>query len=420
MQDKSGILSTALTNFDHAAVLIDGEIPLQVLAKIREPKERIEITLSPQLSDGRIHVFKAFLVRHSQALGPSKGGIRMAPSVTLDDVTGLAMEMTWKCALIGVPFGGGKSGIIADPSKLNEQDKEILLRSFARNAHRHIGPLIYVPAPDMGTNETDMGHVKDVLSFSSGAATTQGCYVTGKPILLGGIPGRKEATGRGVVMCLLQAIKDLGLKPQKISVIVQGFGNVGSVTVRELAAQRVKVVGVSDVHGAVYNPDGLDIAALLEHENQTGSVKNFVGAQSVEGGALLELPCDVLVPAAAASQITAANAARIQAKLIVEGANSPTTPEADKILIARGVRIVPDILANAGGVFVSYLEYTQETQQEQMTEQEVNCRLAERMADRYRLTCALACEKNLPMRQAAMVLAVKNVCAAVVARGMLP
>jgi glutamate dehydrogenase (NAD(P)+) len=330
------------------------------------------------------------------------------------------MEMTWKCALIGVPFGGGKSGIVADTSKLSEEDKEVLIRSFARNAHRHIGPQVYVPAPDMGTNEADMGHVKDALSFSAGAATTQGCYVTGKPIMLGGIPGRKEATGRGVVMCVLQAFKEMGIEPGKATAIVQGTGNVGGVTIQALGAAGVKVVGVSDIRGAVYNPAGLDVAALLQHESATRSVVGFAGGQPVGGAELLELPCDALVPAAAASQINAGNAGRVQARLIVEGANSPTTPEADEILIARGIRVVPDILANAGGVFVSYLEYTQETQQEQMSGEEVNRRLAARMAERYAQVSGMAREMRMPMREAAMYLGMKNVCLAVMARGMLP
>lgn len=420
MKRKPTILGTALANFDRAAKILKGEVPKEVLLKIRQCKERIELSLSPQLSDGKIHVFRAFLVRHSEALGPSKGGIRVSPTVTMDDVTGLAMEMTWKCALIGVPFGGGKSGIVADTSKLSEEDKEVLIRSFARNAHRHVGPQVYVPAPDMGTNEADMGHVKDALSFSAGAATTQGCYVTGKPIMLGGIPGRKEATGRGVVMCVLQAFKEMGIEPGKASAIVQGTGNVGGVTIHALGVAGVKVVGVSDIRGAVYNPAGLDVAALLQHESATRSVVGFAGGQPVGGAELLELPCDALVPAAAASQINAGNAGRIQARLIVEGANSPTTPEADEILIARGIRVVPDILANAGGVFVSYLEYTQETQQEQMSGEEVNRRLAARMAERYAQVSGMAREMRMPMREAAMYLGMKNVCLAVMARGMLP
>lgn len=414
------ILSNALANFDRAAAALKAEIPEAILEKIRAPKERIEIQGHPQLEDRKLHHFRAFIVRHSEALGPAKGGIRMTPTVTLDDVTGLAMEMTWKCALIGVPFGGGKSGIIADPSKMSAFDKETVIRNFTRNAHRHIGPQIYIPAPDMGTNERDMGYLKDAICFSMGAATTQGCYVTGKPVIMGGLPGRREATGRGVVMCLVEALKQRGIEPGKTSAIVQGFGNVGSVTAGELAALGVRVKGIGELTGSIYDEKGLDITGLSAHVAATGSVQGFEGGEAIDGRKLLEMPCDVLIPAAAANQITADNAGRIQAKVIIEGANSPTTPEADEILARRGIFVVPDILANAGGVFASYLEYTQETQQEQMTEKEVTERLKQRMADRFTEVLKLARQRNCPLRDAAMLLAVKSVCAAVLARGLLP
>ncbi len=420
MKKNSTILSTAQVNLEQTCALLAGTVSEEALAKIQVAKERIELTLSPQLSDGKVHIVKAFVVRHSQALGPSKGGIRMTPSVTLDEVTGLAMEMTWKCALIGVPFGGGKSGIVADPALLGADDKEIIIRSFARNAARHLGPLVYVAAPDMGTNEADMGHLRDALSFSIGAARTEGCYVTGKPILIGGIPGRREATGRGVMICCLRALRDLKIEPKDARAIVQGFGNVGGVTVRLLAEEGVLVVGASDIHGGLYNPKGLDVSALTAYERKNGTVVGFPGGEAVDGNELLERPCDVLVPAAAAGQITATNAPRLRTNLIVEGANSPTTPEADEILKARGIQVIPDILANAGGVFVSYLEYTQETQQEQIALEEVNRRLNQRMADCYQQVRVLANERGIPMRQAAMMLAVRTVCAATQARGFLP
>lgn len=414
------ILSNALANFDRIAAMLADSVPAEVLSKIRQPRERIELSLSPQLDDHHLHVFKAFVVRHSDALGPSKGGIRMTPTVTLDDVTGLAMEMTWKCALIGVPFGGGKSGIVADAEKLDREDKEKLIRSFARNAHRHMGPQIYVPAPDMGTNEADMGYIKDAITYSMGWATTQGCYVTGKPVILGGIPGRREATGRGVAMSLGEACKAVGMKLSGARIVVQGFGNVGSIGAGALAQMGAKVIAVSDLHGAVYNEHGLDVQALQTYACENTTVKGFPGGQAIDGRQMLELPCDVLVPAAAANQITGQNASRIQAKIIAEGANSPTTPEADEILQTRGVFVIPDILCNAGGVFVSYLEYTQETQQEQMTADEVLKRLHDRMIDRFGQVYELSQSRKLPMREAAMYLAVSTVCQAVKARGYLP
>lgn len=420
MPGKESILSSALMNLDRALPGLVEEIDADVLQKVRPPKERIELELSPQLSDGKIHVFRAFIVRHSEALGPAKGGIRMTPDVTLADVTGLSMEMTWKCALIGVPFGGGKAGIVADPLGFGPLDKETIIRSFCRNAHRHIGPQVYIPAPDMGTNETDMGHIKDAISNDLGQATTQGCYVTGKPVILGGIPGRRDATGGGVTMCVLQALAEMGTVPKDAAAIVQGFGNVGSASARMLHAAGVKLVGVSDLIGAVYNPDGLDVPALMEHHKVAGSVKDFPGGQAVDGRALLTMACDVLVPAAAAGQITVDNAPEIQAKVIAEGANSPTSPQADAILAEKGITVIPDILCNAGGVFVSYLEYTQETQQEQMSEKEVVARLRERMADRYRTVRAVAEQRGMTLRGAAMHLAVKTVCQALMARGYQP
>ena len=418
MQDRTTtMLSSALANFDRASALLGNEYPADLVQKLRHPKERSELRLSPQFSDGRIHTIDAFIVHHSDALGPCKGGIRMSPAVTLDDVTALAMEMTWKCALIGVPFGGGKSGIVADSLKLSADDKQTLIRSFTRNARRNIHPLVYVPAPDMGTNERDMGYIKDAISYSLGTATTQGSYVTGKPVILGGIPGRREATGRGVVLATAEA---LGGRIKGATVIIQGFGNVGAGAAETYAEMGAKVVGVSDVDEALYDAKGLDVASLLEHVRKTGTLRGAGQGQSVAHDALLEMPCDVLAPCATANQITATNAGRIQAKIIAEGANGPTSPEADAILTRRGIFVIPDILCNAGGVFVSYLEYTQETQQEQMTRDEVLARLDKRMKDKFKLVYDTATARKLPTREAAMYLALTNVCAAHIARGALP
>jgi glutamate dehydrogenase (NAD(P)+) len=418
--NPQSMLQNAQVNFDRAAALLKGEFDPALFQKLRAPKERSEILLSPQLSDGRLRTFASFVVHHNDALGPCKGGIRMTPTVTLDDVTALAMEMAWKCALIGVPFGGGKSGIVADPLALSPQDKQTLIRSFTRNAHRHIHPLVYVPAPDMGTNEQDMGYIKDAITYSLGHATTQGCYVTGKPVILGGIPGRREATGRGVALATAAALESLGMAVDGARVIVQGCGNVGAAAIAELAARGARIVGVSDVTEAVYAEGGLDAARLLGHVAAAKALRGCAQGRVAGHDALLELPCDVLVPAASAGQITAANAPRIRARVIAEGANGPTTPEADAVLNGRGAFVIPDILCNAGGVFVSYLEYTQETQQEQMTEQEVVSRLAARMREKFALVLNTARERSLPMRDAAMCLAVRSVCAATVARGLLP
>jgi len=420
MHKQQSILSNALANFDQASQLMNDDIDTELLQKMRLPKEKIELRLTPQMHDGKLHTYQAFIVRHSDSLGPAKGGIRMTPDVTRDDVAGLAMEMTWKCAVIGVPFGGGKAGIVADATSLDHFDKETIVRSFARNARRHIGPQVYVPAPDMGTNSEDMGHLKDAISFSSGQATTQGCYVTGKPVIFGGIPGRREATGRGTVITTTEAMKTLRLDPSDSRYVIQGFGNVGSVTAKELYNLGGRIIAVGDLTGAVCDPKGLDIPELVEYVARTGGVRGFPESRAIDPIDLLTMRCDVLIPAASASQINASNAPRIQTRLIAEGANSPVTPEADAILAQRDIPVIPDILCNAGGVFVSYLEYTQETQQEQMAETEVNQRLRQRMLGKFDQVYAMAQDRGLSMRQAAMVLALKTVADALSARGLLP
>lgn len=414
------ILNSANENFDRAAQSLASEFPESVLARLRAPKTRIELSLSPRLENGEGRIIEAYIVRHSDAIGPAKGGIRMSPVTSLDEVTGLAMEMTWKCALVGVPFGGGKAGIVADPRSLTGIDKEILIRSFARHAIRSIDPSIYVPAPDMGTNERDMGHLKDAISWSQGRATTIGCYVTGKPVILGGIRGRREATGSGVAVVVAEALKRQNIDIDGARVVVQGFGNVGSVAALQLYDMGAKIIAVADIDGAVVNSAGLNVKELINHQNQVGSITTYPNADGIDAGEFLELGCDVLVPAAAGNQINRENAGRIKAKIIAEGANGPTTPEADQILHDRGVVVCPDILCNAGGVFVSYLEYTQETQQEQMNETEVVHRLHDRMKTCFREVWDIANATGLSMRDAAMRLSVRRVAEAVIAKGALP
>ncbi len=391
-----------------------------IFDKITFPKEKIELRLSPVLSDGNIANIEAYVVRHSDILDPSKGGIRMMPAVTMDDVAGLAMEMTWKTSLVGVPFGGGKSGIRFDSQSVNEKDKEVIVRAFARSAARHLGPELYVPAPDMGTNERDMGHIRDCISYSQGISITKGCFVTGKPIILGGIPGRRQATGRGVIYTVLAACEKLGLDVTQLRFVLQGFGNVSSEAAIEIVNRGAKVIAVSDINTALFNKNGLDIAALVEHAKRNRSIEGFKAADELKGADIFALDCDCLIPAAAGSQITADNAGSIKAKIIAEGANAPTTPDADDILNEKGVFIIPDILCNAGGVFVSYLEYVQETQHEQMTESQVNLRLFERMTGCFNEVYKYAKERNLTMRQAAMDIAVGRVVEGINARGFLP
>jgi glutamate dehydrogenase/leucine dehydrogenase len=414
----NSLLQTALHNFAVAANRLN--LDEGIYHKVLQPKEKIELNLSPILPGGKVLNVKAFVVRHNDALGPAKGGIRMTSDVTLDDVTALAMEMTWKTSLIGVPFGGGKSGIRIDPAELTPPHREVIIRAFTRGAKRHIGPEIYIPAPDMGTNELDMAHIRDCISYSDGISITKGCFVTGKPVILGGIVGRKEATGKGVAYTVKTVCERIGLDIRKARVAIQGFGNVGSVAAAEIAKLGATVLAIADISGCVMNPDGLDIEALLDYVQPTGRVKGFGKAEHLHKDQIFELDCDILVPAAAGSQITGQNAGKIRAKIIAEGANAPTTPQADKILNERAITVIPDILCNAGGVFVSYLEYTQETQHEQMTREQVELRLAARMQERFNQVYELAKEKSFSMREAAMQIAVKRVVEAVFTRGLLP
>lgn len=420
MKTKNNILYTSLYNFNLLAERLDLDDAIR--RKILGPKEKIEISIDPVLSNGKVLNLKAYIVKHNDILGPAKGGIRMTSDVCLDDITGLAMEMTWKTSLIGVPFGGGKSGINFDPTSLSPSDKEIIIRAFTRGARHHIGPEIYIPAPDMGTNERDMGHIRDCISYSEGTSITKGCFVTGKPIILGGIVGRREATGKGVVYTTLAMCEELVLDITKMRVAVQGFGNVGSVAAAEIAKCGVKVVAIADLSGGIFNSDGLDIDALLQHiiNNGDHGVKGFKKATEIDKNEIFGIDCDILIPAAAGSQITAENVKKIKAKIIAEGANAPTTPEADGILNQRQIHVIPDILCNAGGVFVSYLEYTQETQREQMTITQVEQRLSDRMRQQFSKVYDFAKEKGLTMREAAMDIAVRRVVEGVYARGLLP
>jgi glutamate dehydrogenase (NAD(P)+) len=415
--DHSPILQTALWNVQMAVRRLS--ISEDLARRIIEPVEQIRTAIHPQVANGTMLHARVFLVRHNDVLGPSKGGIRMTPTVNLNEVTGLAMEMTWKTALIGVPFGGGKAGIRC-AAGLTPTEKEIIIRAFTRGVRRHIGPETYVPAPDMGTNERDMGHIRDCVSYSQGTSIPAGCFVTGKPVVLGGIVGRREATGYGVVATLVAACQRLNLNPSNLRVAIQGFGNVGSVAGQAVAQRGATVVAVSDATGGTVCRDGLDLQRLSDHVQATGGVTGFAGGKNASHDAVLEADCDVLIPAAGGSAITDENAVRVRARLIAEGANAPLTPPADEILNARGVLIIPDILCNAGGVFVSYLEYTQETQRDQMTRDEVQRRLNDRLTATFDQVYNAAERGQTSMRSAAMDIAVCRVVDGILARGLLP
>ena len=415
---EDSILKTALENYDRAARRLG--LPDHIYWKIRDAEEKIELAVTPLLPGGRMLQIHAFITRHSDILGPAKGGIRMTPTVTQDEVTGLAMEMTWKTALIDLPFGGGKAGIRYDASALSPEEKEIVIRSFTRGARRHIGPEIYVPAPDMGTNERDMGHIRDCISYSSGTAITNGCFVTGKPVILGGIVGRREATGKGVVYTLIAACARLGIDPAGLRCVLQGFGNVGAAAAIELQRVGARVTAVVDIGGGVIKEDGLDITSLAAHVERAGSVKGYREGDELARDEIFDVPCDCLIPAAADSQIDESTASRIRARIVAEGANGPTTPEGDAVLEERGILVIPDILCNAGGVFVSYLEYTQETQREQASMQEVEGRLRERMRSKFDEVYERATANGVSLRQAAMDIAVARVTEGVIQRGLSP
>ncbi len=415
---SNGLLQTAIFNLKQTAERLG--VSEAIVRRLLEPKEKIEFTINPAISGDKVVHIRAFIVRHNDALGPSKGGIRLTSCVSMDDICGLAMEMTWKTALIGVPFGGGKSGICFDTYGLSSEDKETIVRSFTRGARRHIGPEIYIPAPDMGTNQEDMGHIRDCISYSDGTSITRGCFVTGKPVILGGIVGRKEATGKGVVFSTVEACKTLGIEVSKARVAIQGFGNVASVAAKGISDMGAKVIAVSDINGGFYNENGLNIDELIEYADMNKSLEDYTKAVSITNEELLELDCDILIPAAAQSQITVNNADKVKAKIIAEGANVPTTPDADDILNEKGIFIIPDILCNAGGVFVSYLEYTQETQREQMTVEQVEMRLKNRMQNRFEKVYQYSKDNSVTMRQAAMDIAVGQVVEATNARGILP
>lgn len=415
---KNKIYQTALYNTNKAIKRLS--IRPDIIPFLTEAREKIEITINPIMPDGKVKSFKAFLVRHNDTLGPSKGGIRMNSGVTIEDITGLAMEMTWKTSLIGVPFGGGKSGICCDSIDLSPQAKEIVIRGFTRGMLRQIGPEIYVPAPDMGTNQNDMGYISDCISYSHGVSITDGCFVTGKPDIMGGILGRKEATGKGVVYSVEQACKKLGINIKKATVSIQGFGNVGSVAAKDIQKVGAKVIAVSDITGGFYSRKGLDIDKMVEYASQNGTLNGFDTAEKISPTDVLEVDCDILIPAAAGSQITLDNVNNVKTKLIAEGANAPILPEADEILAKKGIFIIPDILCNSGGVFVSYLEYTQETQREQISQEVVEERLRKRIALKFEEVYQYANQHNVSMRMAAMDISVNRVVEGINARGLFP
>ena len=383
---------------------------------LRTPAMEVTIHIPVQLDDGRLEVFTGYRVQHSIARGPAKGGIRYAPDVTLDEVRALASWMTWKCAVVNIPFGGGKGGVICDPSILSRSELERITRRYTAELVDIIGPERDVPAPDMNTNEQTMAWIMDTYSMHK--RTTVTAVVTGKPLNLGGSRGRVEATGRGCLFVTLQALRRFHMEPSDTRVVVQGFGNVGSMAAKLMARAGMKIICLIEYDGAVYNPHGLDIAALLEHRKETGSVTGFAGGEDIDKDEAMFLECDVLVPAARENVIHSQNADRICAKIICEGANGPTTAPADKILEEKKIFVIPDILANAGGVTVSYFEWVQDRQGFFWNEQLVNGRLEEIMVNAFKDVTDYSDAHKTHNRTAAYMLALDRVAFTIKLRGI--
>src|SRR5579871_1244461 len=405
---------SAAARFDEAAERLGLDEGLRKV--LRTPALELTVNIPVQLDDGRIEVFTGYRVQHSIARGPSKGGVRFAPDVTLDEVRALAAWMTWKCAVVNIPFGGAKGGVICDPDVLSEGELERITRRYTSEIMDILGPDRDVPAPDVNTNPQTMAWIMDTYMMHKRQNMT--AVVTGKPLPLGGSRGRTEATGRGCMVVTLQALRRLGLEPSNTRVVVQGFGNVGSNAAKLMARSGFKIVSIVEYDGAVFNPHGLNIEGLLRHRTETGSITGFSDAEDIDKNEALFLDCDVLLPAAHENVITSANADRIRAKIICEGANGPTTAEADAILAEKRIFVIPDILANAGGVTVSYFEWVQDREGYFWNEQLVNGRLDEIMVNSFRDVVGYAEKHDVNNRLAAYMLAVDRVAFAVKQRGI--
>lgn len=383
---------------------------------LRTPGMEVTVNIPVQLDDGRLEVFTGYRVQHSLARGPAKGGIRFAPDVTLDEVRALASWMTWKCAVVNIPFGGGKGGVICDPMVLSQGELERITRRYTAELIDVIGPERDVPAPDMNTNEQTMAWIMDTYSMHK--RTTVTAVVTGKPLNLGGSKGRPEATGRGCLFVTLQALRKFQMEPAQTRVVVQGFGNVGGKAAMLMQKAGMKIIAVIEWDGAIYNPNGIDIPALDKHRKETGSITGFPGSEPIDRQEALYLECEVLLPAAKENVIHSGNAHKINAKILCEGANGPTTAAADRILEERGVFVLPDILANAGGVTVSYFEWVQDRQGFFWNEQLVNGRLEEIMVNSFKDVVKYAEDHQVNNRTAAYMLALDRVAFAIKLRGI--
>jgi len=402
------------TRFEEAASRLELDDGLCKI--LRTPAREITVAIPIQLDDGRLEVFTGYRVQHSIARGPAKGGIRYAPDVTLDEVKALASWMTWKCAVVNIPFGGSKGGVICDPSQMSPVELERMTRRYTAEILEFIGPERDVPAPDVNTDEQVMAWVMDTYSMHMRHTNT--AVVTGKPIDLGGSHGRREATGRGCMIVCNEALKKLGIPQQGARVVIQGFGNVGSMAALQMTAQGYKVIAVCERLGALHNPEGLDVQALIDYRHKHHAIVGFPGAEPIDNDEALLLQCEVLLPAATENQITSVNAGRVQARVLCEGANGPTTADADAILEANGVFVIPDIMANAGGVTVSYFEWVQDRQGYFWNLDLINERLQQIMTASFHDVLRYAEKHKVNNRIAAYMLAIDRVAFAIKLRGI--
>jgi glutamate dehydrogenase/leucine dehydrogenase len=412
----SDLLRTARAQLARVATRLNLEADIH--ERLRHPRRALIVSIPVRMDNGNTEVFQGYRDHHSTVLGPTKGGLRYDLEVNLGEVTALAMLMSWKCALVGLPYGGAKGGVRCNPRALSLREREHLTRRYTTEVMLLIGPDLDIPAPDLGTDEQTMAWMMDTYSMTQGKSVPG--VVTGKPLIVGGSAGRREATGRGIVYALYQAIRRLGQQMRDQKVIVQGFGNVGSVAARLLWREGAVIIGVSDVKGGIWNPRGIDMRQLEAHVAESGGVGGFPDTEPVSNSELLERPCDVLIPAAVGSQLRADNADRVKATIVAEGANGPTTPEADAILRDRGVTVIPDILANAGGVIVSYFEWVQGLQYYFWRESEITARLQEVMTRAFNRVWALGEKEGTDLRTAALMEGIRRVAEGYTVRGLYP
>jgi glutamate dehydrogenase (NAD(P)+) len=406
----------ALTQFENAAQVLNLDDGMADF--LRHPKRELTVNFPVTMDDGSMRMYTGYRVHHNTVRGPTKGGIRFYPNVDLNEVRALAMWMTWKCAVVNIPYGGAKGGVIVDPNKLSESELRKLTRRFATEISIIMSPEGDIPAPDVNTNAQTMAWIMDTYSMHKGYSVP--AVVTGKPVQIGGSLGRVDATGRGVMVTTREALKMRGKSYRDMKVAVQGFGNVGSYAAALMATEGAIVVAVSDASGGIANPKGLDLTALKQHVARYKVVAGFPGADAISNEELLAYPCDVLAPCALENQLTGKNADKVQAWIVAEGANGPTTPEADRILEDKGVMLIPDILCNAGGVTASYFEWVQDLQSFFWTEAEINARLERIVAEAFHAVMAEAEKRKIGRRVAAQVLAIGRVAEAATLRGIYP